>query len=454
MHQRLAGTNKSVGERHEEGEFPRDANPNPPNGKRKLHALYALLCMLASLVGFGRLDASIDRSDYTEPFTRNSSSRSGAANASPPSSESLPTESNGSRARSWPGPSAERNIHIEDYRIRNPSQILLRDNLYEADGLRLNLTMGCSQEVAYGVGNALARIYAARLLAIATNSTFSFHCNGLSARRADVCSLPDGNACLLSQFEMDTSEPESPASLGPSSRNLPSANDVRSLIESCDGRFPHMLPNCIGIISDVMVRDVRDVAFRAAKVRGLVPDDAAIHFRCGDVLRFDTNDTGYGLVPHSYYVERIPPNVTSISILTQPFQREYVRKWDRSYERWCKRIVLDLRNYLEESFPNATVRIRNDVNESETSYTAFVRLVLARKAAFCGLSSFCTSAVLATMAERGYVYETVHATWAIHALEQSENVEYVKGGPILLAKGKSIEEILQMLRTTKLGRKW
>eukprot|EP00567_Pseudictyota_dubia_P003305 CAMPEP_0197434404 /NCGR_PEP_ID=MMETSP1175-20131217/2143_1 /TAXON_ID=1003142 /ORGANISM="Triceratium dubium, Strain CCMP147" /LENGTH=453 /DNA_ID=CAMNT_0042963115 /DNA_START=200 /DNA_END=1561 /DNA_ORIENTATION=+ len=404
----------------------------------------ALVVAVAAMVGMRSSGALINLSSSAEVSlhaTRRTSSL--------PLSEEVAREPS---EKKWPLLLAEKNIFIPDYRVQNPSQVLLANDLFQTDeALRLNLTMGCAQNSSYGVGNAIARIYTARLLALATGSAFSFHCADLPPSNAvnDICSLPDGNPCLLSKFEIDTKEPESADVIRPIV--LPS--DVRSLLIACRGRFPHMIPNCLGLISGLMVRDIRRIATDAVNDGGIRPDDVAIHFRCGDILRFDNDESGYGLVPHGYYSDRIPPNVKDISILTQPFKKEHLRPWDVSFERRCEGIVLDFQRYLQERFPGAIVHIRNDPDKGETSFTSFVRLVVARKAAFCGLSSFCTSAVLATEADRGYIYATKQATWAVSVVKNYANVEYIKGGPILPARGKTIEEIVHMLRNSTLGAK-
>lgn len=359
-----------------------------------------------------------------------------------------------SKLTSPPPSPSELNVFIADYRARDPALLLLENVLYKRGGLRLNLTMGCTQNQPYGVGNALTRIFTTRLLALATNSTFSFHCNDLPLGVDDLCSLPDGTPCLLTQFETDSSTPESREVLLP--HTLP--DDVFSLIHACLGRFPHKLPHCLGNYSQPIVRDIRMIAKRAETDHGIQPDDVVIHFRCGDALGFGgasngfagEGGSGYGLVPHGYYVDRIindTDNVGNISIVTQPFDRKHMRNLDGMYGKQCKVIVEDLQLYLKVKFPKADVHIRNRPEKGETSYSAFVRLVLARKAAFCGPSTFCTSAVLSTFADKGYIF--AKEPWVRSAVEIYDHIEFVKGGPIIRPKGMDVNTLLSKLRNTK-----
>ena len=75
--------------------------------------------------------------------------------------------------------------------------------------------MACTQAQASGLGNSILRIFTSRLLAVATKSTFSFHCHENDMNLTERCRHSDGNLCLLGHLEIDTKYPESPDMLFP-----------------------------------------------------------------------------------------------------------------------------------------------------------------------------------------------------------------------------------------------
>lgn len=310
----------------------------------------------------------------------------------------------------WPPPAGELNVSIPEYRNTNPSQRLLQSEMYKMDGLRIYLTMACTQAQASGLGNSILRIFTSRLLAVATNSTFSFHCHENDMNLTERCRHSDGNLCLLGHLEIDTKYPESPDMLFP--QKLP--NNISALLSACDGKYPHKLPNCLGIFSNPIIRDIQRIAQNAMVTHNIQPDDVVIHLRCGDIFQFKggvggkgtENGSGYGFLPHDFYIDRMmnfANDIRTISIVTQPTDKKYMRYQDVSHGKKCHAIVYDLQQYLKKRFPLAEVYIRNNPHEGETTFTSFVRLVLAKKASFCGPSTFCTSAVLSTFAEKGYI---------------------------------------------------
>lgn len=160
-------------------------------------------------------------------------------------------------------------------------------------------------------------------------------------------------------------------------------------------------------------------------------DEVAIHFRCGDILsNFGSQDTNYGFIKYSAYRTRIHPNVTSIGIITAPFDNPTKLRWeDAAYHKGCQRIVTDFASYLNENFNNATITIRNDPNEGIP--IVYSRMVLAQQT-FCIRSTFCLFPALASFGQSYFqdggvayfipptekVYDNVHLMNASHITSQ------------------------------------
>jgi hypothetical protein len=124
-------------------------------------------------------------------------------------------------------------------------------------------------------------------------------------------------------------------------------------------------------------------------------DTVAIHFRCGDVLgnlNKKVNDN-YGMVAFQAYRDRIDPQVQSIGIVTAPFDPKHLRDLDAKHHKGCKRIVNELVDYLQTSFPRATVTIRN--KPSDTVPMVYSRMILAQQT-FCIRSTFCLFPAIAS----------------------------------------------------------
>jgi len=125
-------------------------------------------------------------------------------------------------------------------------------------------------------------------------------------------------------------------------------------------------------------------------------DDAVIHVRLHDAFDPITRTQSQrGLFQHVAYsnmlkkAEQEKGEIQSISIVTQTFvEKELDRDRDRIYAHRSEVAGRDLATHLGQEFPNAVVSIHND-RKSETTVTSYARLVLAKKIAICGCSTFC-----------------------------------------------------------------
>lgn len=277
------------------------------------------------------------------------------------------------------------------------------------------------------MGNLLAKLYGIRVVAIITNSTFSFHCKGQAGT-------------LLKPFEVDLARPEQKSRLLSNGKRISTSRTLAA----CNHPFPHSITGCLELASEIIIHDLQQIARQHSKT--IERDDAVIHLRCGDILGL--NASGYGLVPHAYYTDRIEPvsKERSIAIITQPFDPQKNRRHDKDRTQVCQELVKDSVKVLQEKFPRARVHIRNT---DPTPLESFLRIVLAKEVMFCGPSSFCGIATLATMAEKGYIYHTSQHNW-LRSVESYYSHLRVIDGPILAPLGKSADEMIDWMRNTQL----
>jgi hypothetical protein len=129
-------------------------------------------------------------------------------------------------------------------------------------------------------------------------------------------------------------------------------------------------------------------------------DDAVIHFRCGDLL--STKLKSYGFMTFHGYSRHIHASVRTIGILTQPFgsfsssssstsnsttivtndeetndQKRSLDTGNIQQAQRCRTLVYAFVEFLQNTFPKASIRIRND--RSETIALAYARMVMANQ---------------------------------------------------------------------------
>ena len=118
----------------------------------------------------------------------------------------------------------------------------------------------------------------------------------------------------------------------------------------------------------------------------IIRTKAVLHFRCGDLI--SSNHPSFGFMKFGSYSRHLDQNVTSIGIVTQPFDDHgQAREYDggESKQAKCKKVVYALVDHLQEKFPAARVAIRNDANE--TIALTFARMVMAKQVVI-GITSF------------------------------------------------------------------
>jgi hypothetical protein len=122
-------------------------------------------------------------------------------------------------------------------------------------------------------------------------------------------------------------------------------------------------------------------------------DDAVLHFRCGDLM--DSTHSSFAFMNFRGYTRHISPDVQSIGILTQPFAQDtplqrLIDSGAHIRDR-CRTVVYSLVEYIQERFPQVTVRIHNE----ESIALTYSRMILAKQA-ISGISTFGVMPAVAT----------------------------------------------------------
>jgi len=115
-------------------------------------------------------------------------------------------------------------------------------------------------------------------------------------------------------------------------------------------------------------------------------DDVAIHLRIAlsDFERM-------GLLSFRHYLDLIPSNALRIGIVTAPVA---VRRTPSDRDTIKIEITNRLHNFLRQHFPNATISLRNSVND--TASMVYTRLIQARRMTVCSGSTYCLYPAIAS----------------------------------------------------------
>ena len=133
----------------------------------------------------------------------------------------------------------------------------------------------------------------------------------------------------------------------------------------------------------------------APLVPGIELDEVAIHFRCGDIM--GGSHPSFGFMKFTAYKKWVSPEAKTIGIVTGPFKKDSQTRGGVNSR--CEPVVLELKKYLEQNFPSATVSIRNDGDE--TIALAYARLIMAKQT-FASITSFGVFPVVGTFGT-GYI---------------------------------------------------
>jgi hypothetical protein len=296
----------------------------------------------------------------------------------------------------WRGAQSRLCTHIKKEKKRK----MIASNKSVVKEIQLVLVIPCRKyHERHQHGNFMLGFYAMKLAAVAYQVDFVFRCDEEEE---------EGKQYLLWWLQSKEVGEERISSFSSPLSTLYTTGTNMTNIENYDYSVNHNLYNppqpttdvaCRGMghvalhyTSEYAVKDLRRMAMEllpSMHNKGMIIDEVAIHLRCGDILNpksISPNDKNYGLIQFQAYRKRIPSTVTSIGIVTAPFEDENRRKQDHGSGLLCQTLVQQLVDYLHTHFPNTTINVRNDPSESIPEVVS--RLILA-KHNFCVRSTFC-----------------------------------------------------------------
>jgi hypothetical protein len=263
---------------------------------------------------------------------------------------------------------------------------------YLDEGLQpplVNLTMNCSLMLA-NTGNWVTALYHLRLAAAAGRVDFLFQCSEeMDTAESSVLPWLSGyfpttrDTINSNEWPYDLGWPEGDLVCSTKYLKLPLQHlahemqkDMRSMAVVILGSRSF---NTSGLENRIdQLRGWIQRHHPAGSVyprEGVLVDDAAVHFRCGDVFG-GTQKNDYGLIQFKEFKGLIPRETTkSIGIFTQSFNESRVREADRQFVEKCKKVVDILVDYLQKSYPNVTISIRN--TEEDTIPVTYARMIMA-----------------------------------------------------------------------------
>jgi hypothetical protein len=280
------------------------------------------------------------------------------------------------------------------------------------------------------LGNRLGEHYMFYMLANAVRLPYRMTCGERSNQTIDIIdptSFTKGEyESVLRNIAVNLTEP------GPVPKDQWGGQDwdAKQVCEHCP-RGGWWCQIGLNVMMDVIVPDMRRLAYETDMGKSFEPEDAVIHLRLGDALK-GQHDEGIGLLPNGAYldileeIEKEEGPLSTIGIVTQPFKKKFVRSFDGASETLSKSrlVAFNLVEQLRAKFPHAIVSVHN--GDDDVPLKAYARLVRANKVAICGASTFCTMPVLATNG-KGYIFRAEkHSPWAQHVAEFKDNIRTFK----------------------------
>jgi hypothetical protein len=247
----------------------------------------------------------------------------------------------------------------------------------------VNLTLSCDDMVG-NTGNWITALYHLRLVAALGRVDFQFQCeSGMESVDSNLLPWFSGRfpAPSSSDWPYDYGWPDPDRACSNVYAKLP----LHHLAHEMQRDMQSIAIAMLGSRNFNITRDVQEKVKKLEKRLGdrhgyprtnVDIDDAAIHFRCGDVFG-GTNKDVYGLIKFREYSTRIPNATTrSIGIHTQPFNASLVREADQDSIDNCEKVVHVLVDYLQARYPNATITIRN--TQDDTLPMSYARMTMAQ----------------------------------------------------------------------------
>ena len=275
----------------------------------------------------------------------------------------------------------------------------------------VNMTFNCNdmskgiglppKTAPVGTGNWIWLFYAMRLASL-SHGNVNFHvvCKDDSKALRKHQILP----WIVGYFNDSNAEEE----IVPSKSALESACSsqqkvsLRSMIPSIRRDLGYMAKSLVGIPKWHPMENNNTSKNTAPEYPNVELDETVWHFRCGDLM-YSTHP-GYAWHKFGLLASHINNNTQSIGIVTEPFRKHRIKAKNEAEEdtlessaKACERLAAALVDYLQERFPKARIRLRNDVNESVA--LSYSRMVVAKQTIVGSVSTFGTYAALASWGE-------------------------------------------------------
>ncbi len=301
----------------------------------------------------------------------------------------------------------------------------------------VNLTLQC-EDLGSNTGNWITAIYHLRLVAALGRVDFQFQCEtGMDSAEVSILPWLSGRfpAPLSSDWPYDYGWPDPDRVCSEVYAKLPlhhlaheMRHDMRRMAVTILGPRDFNssdLKHSYGELQEALRR--RPPSSITYPRTDLEIDDAAIHFRCGDVFG-ETKKDVYGLIKFREYVERIPNETTrSIGIHTQSFNISLLREADQDTVHDCEKVVHILVMYLQRVYPNATISIRNTMDD--TIPISYARMTMAAQT-ITSMSTFGIFPAIGSFGD-GYFQKSGRQNRFAHELPRVLPNFHIMDGPIL-----------------------
>jgi len=332
----------------------------------------------------------------------------------------------------------------------------------------INITMDCNDEKnsIFGQGNWVSCVYAARMASYFFGVNFKFQCADGQQSKMELL-LPWFDSYQPAYNNNNNKNYKNKINPSSSKSNLdldwPYGGGIRPSERQVCARLNQTIR--IDKMALQIQDDLRKMAVSLVGTRNdglrfhpnvsptekpLIPDieldDVAIHLRCGDVMGgySEKKNIGnnYGMIQFAEYKKWIPHTAQTIGIVTEPFDKIRISKYDNRKLEQCKQVVYALVKYLHDDVVGDDVKIsiRNDINE--TLPLAYARLVMA-DVSITSLSTFGLFPVIGTFGQ-GYFQKGKVNPWAPYITDILNNIHEMNAKVRTTAqmKGKSTQNLI------------
>jgi len=312
----------------------------------------------------------------------------------------------------------------------------------------VNMTFNCNdmskgiglppKTAPVGTGNWIWLFYTMKLAALSHgNTVFNAVCEDDSQELRKEQILP----WIVGLFNNSNGE------ITPSKSALESAcsgqqtASLSNMIPSIRRDLGYMAKSLVGIPKWHPQMKNNNTSQKTAEYPNVELDETVWHFRCGDLM-YSTHP-GYAWHKFGLLASHINNNTQSIGIVTEPFRKHRIKAKNEAEEdtlessaKACERLAGALVVYLQERFPEARIRLRNDVNESVA--LSYSRMIVAKQTIVGSVSTFGTYAALASWGEAFIIkpdFDHAPNGWMVKGVNKDTNLTMVHDpSPLLVTQ--------------------